>query len=261
MNKPVTLRLTRVFDFLGAHRVEDRVRHEIDRVIQRVVISLAVGVVTQVQEPQGNRLDVLVHATPWLAALYVGLSLLYARLIRARADAGVAAQYAFLVSDPLLTVLALMAAPELLAPLNIFLMVQIVRCGIRYGVRTLWLTWSVSVVCSALLLPLSDFWVMSQPLTLSHIAMLAITPLLFAPLIQQLHKTTDGLRRAATSDPLTGLGNRRRLSEQLAAAQSRGTAFGNDLFCQRFQQRRHVNPEATAQPFLQFLPGQSVDYF
>ncbi len=208
-------------DYFGAHRVDARARHEVDRVIQRILISVAVGLITFWQEPPDNRLGGLVETMPSLAVAYVLLSLAYWRVIHVDPDGAVGAQYAFLVTDPLVTVMALVASPALLAPLNIFLMVQIVRCGIRYGVRTMWLAWTVSVIASAVLLPMSDFWVPSQPLTLSHVAMLAITPLLFAPLITHLHRTTDELRRAATSDPLTGLGNRRMLSEHLAAAQAR----------------------------------------
>jgi diguanylate cyclase (GGDEF)-like protein len=226
--------LAAVYAYFGAHRVDRRGPHEIDRAIQRVIISLAVSLVTAWHEDDGGRLSALLAALPWLSLGYAVLALAYAWLIHRQPQAGVGAQYAFLVADPLLTVLALMAAPALLAPLNVFLMVQIVRCGIRYGVRTLWLAWGVSVLASAVLLPLSDFWVLAQPLTLSHIAMLLITPLLFAPLIASLHRSTLELRRAATSDPLTGLGNRRMLSEQLAAAQQRsrrqGTALALILF-------------------------------
>ncbi|MGY0195232.1 diguanylate cyclase domain-containing protein [Leptothrix sp. BB-4] len=205
----------------GAHRVDGRGRHEIDRVIQRIVITVAVGLVTFWQEPGTDRLAPIVPLMPWAALVYVLLSLAYWRVIRRRPDAAVGAQYAFLVVDPLVTVLALMAAPTMLAPLNMFLMVQIVRCGIRYGVRTLWLTWAVSLLASAALMPLSNFWTMAQPLTLSHIAMLVITPLLFAPLIASLHRATDDLRQAATSDPLTGLANRRMLGTHLQGARQR----------------------------------------
>jgi diguanylate cyclase (GGDEF)-like protein len=216
-------------DYFGAHRGPLRVRHEVDRAIQRVVISVLVGVVSLWHDHEASQMDLVVHAMPWLSAIYATLALIYWRVIRARADAAVAAQYAFILIDPVVTVLALAASPTLLAPLNMFLMVQIVRCGIRYGVRTLWLEWSVAVLASALLLPLSAFWTLAQPLSQSHIAMLLVTPLLFAPLIRQLHRATDELRAAATSDPLTGLGNRRLLSEHLRIAQERSRRDGTWL--------------------------------
>ncbi|MDP4299360.1 GGDEF domain-containing protein [Leptothrix discophora] len=216
-------------DYFGAHRGPLRVRHEVDRAIQRVVIGLLVALATLWHDHEASQMDLVVHAMPYFSVAYALLALLYWRVIRARPDAAVAAQYAFIVADPVLTVLALAASPTLLAPLNMFLMVQIVRCGIRYGVRTLWLEWSVAVLASALLLPLSAFWTLAQPLTQSHIAMLLVTPLLFAPLIRQLHRANDELRAAATSDPLTGLGNRRLLSEHLRIAQERSRRDGTWL--------------------------------
>ncbi len=242
-------------DHFGAHRVDGRARHEIDRAIQRLVISIAVGLVSTLHDHDATQLELVVDALPWLSGVYALLTLAYWRVIHRRPHGAVAAQYAFLLVDPLVTVLALMASPSLLAPLNMFLMVQIVRCGIRYGVRTLWLTWGVSVVASAVLLPQSSFWALAQPLTQSHIAMLLITPLLFAPLIASLHRATDELRTAATSDPLTGLGNRRMLSEHLAIAQERSrrddTALALILFdLDRFKAVNDVHGHARGDALL-----------
>jgi diguanylate cyclase (GGDEF)-like protein len=50
---------------------------------------------------------------------------------------------------------------------------------------------------------------------------MCFTPLLFVPLIDKLHSMTEELRQAATSDQLTGLGNRRMLSEHLRLARER----------------------------------------
>ncbi len=49
--------LAALYDYFGAHRVDGRGRHEIDRAIQRVIISLAVSLATARHEDDGSRLS------------------------------------------------------------------------------------------------------------------------------------------------------------------------------------------------------------
>lgn len=207
--------------YLGAHLVLHRDKHEIDRAVQRAVICSIIFVLTLWHACTSNGLPALVLTLPVVAAAYAGAALVYLRMIRALPGRGVMAQYVFIILDPVLTVVALAGMPLVLGPLNPLLLAQIVRCGIRFGVRTMWLTWAGAAAASVTLLPLSSLWLLREPMTQSYIVMLAITPILFGPLIRHGHRVTNDLRAAATSDPLTGLGNRRMLSEHLLLAQER----------------------------------------
>ncbi|MBK6616446.1 GGDEF domain-containing protein [Ottowia sp.] len=207
--------------YFGAHSAHLRDKHEVDRAIQRAVIGGAISIITMWFAHSHSETGSIVAALPYAAAAYAALAMIYLKIIQSRPNAAIAAQYLFILLDPALTVLALAGMPGVLAPINQLLVVQIVRCGIRYGVRTMWLTWAAAALSSMVLLPLNTFWSLAEPLTKSYITMLAITPILFGPLIKHLHRVSSELRSAATSDPLTGLGNRRMLSEHLRLAQER----------------------------------------
>ena len=207
--------------YIGAHLVPHRDLHEIDRAVQRVVIGLIMCALMTWHAFTSSGLAPVVLAFPVFAAAYAVAGLVYLKIIRARPNRGVMAQYVFIILDPVVTVLALAGMPVVLAPLNPLLLAQIVRCGIRFGIRTLWLTWGSAAIASVILLPWSGFWILREPLTQSYIVMLVITPILFGPLIRHGHRVTSDLRAAAMSDPLTGLGNRRMLFENLLLAQER----------------------------------------
>ncbi len=207
--------------YIGAHLVPHRDLHEIDRALQRAVISCIPFVLMVWQAFTSSGLGPVVLVLPVVATAYAAAALVYLKIIRTQPNRAVMAQYAFIVLDPVLTVLALAGMPLVLGCLNPLLLAQIVRCGIRFGMRTLWLTWGSAVVASVILLPLSGLWLLYDPLTQSYIVMLVITPILFGPLIRHGHRVTSDLRAAAMSDPLTGLGNRRMLFEHLILAQER----------------------------------------
>ena len=207
--------------YVGAHLVPHRDLHEIDRAIQRVVIGALMCALMTWQAFTSSSLAPGASTLPVFAAVYVVAALVYLKIIRARPNRGVMAQYIFIILDPVLTVLALAGMPLGLGPLNPLLLAQIVRCGIRFGIRTLWLTWGSAAIASVILLPWSGLWMLRDPLTQSYIVMLVITPILFGPLIRHGHRVTSDLRAAAMSDSLTGLGNRRMLFEHLLRAQER----------------------------------------
>jgi hypothetical protein len=67
----------------------------------------------------------------------------------------VALQYAYLVADPVVLMTGMVVDPHRLASLNPFLLIVIIRCGIRYGTRTMWLAWGVTAA-AALLTPADE---------------------------------------------------------------------------------------------------------
>jgi len=211
----------RFIEFVGAHDAPHREAHERDRARQRAMISLAFCAITG--------WDAWRNAEPALAALLVpATSLAYAlvalahlKLVLPRQRTGVASLYLFIVLDSVMTVVAFVGAPDTLGPLYPVLMVQIVRCGMRYGLRTLWLSWAAAALAALLLMPLSAYWTSQGLLLRSFVAMMGVIPLLFAPLVRTLHRVTAELRIAAGSDPLTGLSNRRMLDEHIRLARER----------------------------------------
>jgi signal transduction histidine kinase len=119
--------------------------------------------------------------------VYGVISFGYRAYLKRRPMGGVTLQYVFLVIDPLSLVLILVEDPQSFAFLNPFLLVVIVRCGIRYGIRTMWLVWSVAIVAAAALLPTSAYWRAETELTLTFVLILAFVPIFFPSLIRRVH--------------------------------------------------------------------------
>ncbi len=94
--------------------------------------------------------------------------------------------YVFLVLDPVMVVMVLASGAQTFAFLNPYLLFMIVRCGIRYGIRTMYLAWSTTLISSLILLT-SEFWRTNVELTLAFLLMLLLVPALFAPLIRRVH--------------------------------------------------------------------------
>ncbi|HMW24656.1 MAG TPA: GGDEF domain-containing protein [Burkholderiaceae bacterium] len=213
--------LQRFIDYVGAHNAQHRDAHERDRARQRAMISLAFSAITgwdAWRNPAPPLVEVLV---PLLSLAYAVVALAHLKLGLSRQRAGVASQYLFIVLDSVMTVVAFVGAPAMLGPLYPVLMVQIVRCGMRYGLRTLWLSWAAAALAALALMPLSAYWTGQVLLLRSFVAMMVVIPLLFAPLVRTLHRVTSELRIAAGSDPLTGLSNRRLLDEHIRLARER----------------------------------------
>lgn len=213
--------LQRFIGYVGAHNAQHVDAHERDRARQRAMISLAFSAITgwdAWHSPAPPPVEVLV---PVLSLAYALVALLHLKVVLARQRAGVLSQYLFIVLDSMVTVVAFVGAPAVLGPLYPVLMVQIVRCGMRYGLRTLWLSWAAAALAALALMPLSDYWTGQVLLLRSFVAMMVVIPLLFAPLVRTLHRVTAELRIAAGSDPLTGLSNRRLLDEHIRLARER----------------------------------------
>ena len=211
-----------IANYFGAHQVPGRVAHEKDRANQRlVVVTIFFAITLWVYYGQGQR-TMMLGFMPQVLALYCAATLLYRRAIVAKPERYVLSQYLFMVLDPAITVMVAITVPQIVAPvITMLLLMQIVRPGIRYGPRAMWLSWWVAALASAVLMLFSPFWVAQTQLLHAHAAMILLMPIVFGPLIRKLHNVTTELRAAATSDPLTGLGNRRILSEHLTLAQQR----------------------------------------
>lgn len=177
--------LLRLFEAIGAHRSPQRQVQEHDRARQRAVVGILLPLFwlakLQFGLPAGPPLWFVV------AGLAYGIgSLLYLRVL-GRLRAGAAGLlYAFLLLDPVFLVAVLFFDPEHLAFLNPFLLVVIVRTGIRYGIRTMYLSWSTTLAASLLLLG-SGFWRANVELFLAYMLMVVFGPVFFSSLIRRIH--------------------------------------------------------------------------
>ena len=153
--------------YVGAHLVPHRDLHEIDRAVQRAVIGSIMSALMVWHAITSSLVGTVVLALPVLAIAYAVAAVVHLKIVRAQPNRAVMAQYVFIVLDPVLTVIALAGMPLVLGPLNPLLLCQIVRCGIRFGMRTLWLTWSSAAIASVIFLPLSGLWLLREPLTQS----------------------------------------------------------------------------------------------
>ena len=216
-------------DYFGAHTVLHRDEHERDRARQRAVIAMVFALASGWAVWSAGADDGFERLVPWLSAAYAAYAMFHLKVMLSRARRGVLAQYVFIVLDSVLTIVAVTGAPTVLAAFYPVLMVQIVRCGMRYGIRTMWLSWGAGAAAAAMAMPASPFWMSEPQLLRSFAFMMIVIPLLFGPLIRRLHAATDELRAAAGSDALTGLGNRRMLEEHLKLARARSERDGNML--------------------------------
>ena len=176
--------LVRFADFFGAHRSPQKRAHERDRALQRAVVAWALALWWVGQYV----FDVSVRAAPWYVVccvVYGAIAIAYRHVVRT--EGGAVALYAFLIIDPIFSLGALVEDADTLAFLNPFLLVIIVRTGIRYGVRTMYLSLAVTLVACPILLA-SRYWERNVELTLAFILMLALVPAFFASLIRKIHQ-------------------------------------------------------------------------
>jgi len=178
--------LARVFEFIGAHHVAGRLVHERDRAIQRVFASLAVAILAGIDyffrhpsHPQDRVVLVM-------SLIYFSVSLAHRRFLSVYPERGIFVMYVFLVLDPVILVVVAFLDPETFAFLHPFLLVVIVRSGIRYGIRTMYLAWLATLATSTLLVA-SDFWRAHAELTFAFMLLLAFVPVFFASLIRRIH--------------------------------------------------------------------------
>ncbi|MEO8924874.1 MAG: HAMP domain-containing sensor histidine kinase [Caldimonas sp.] len=110
---------------------------------------------------------------------------MYRRIVRPHG--GVPALYAFLILDPCFLVGVLVQDPVRFAFLHPFLLVVVVRTGIRFGIRTMYLSLAATLLASTALLA-SSYWRENPELAQAFLLMLAFVPIFFSPLIRRIHK-------------------------------------------------------------------------
>lgn len=180
------IRFDRLAEYFGAHRVPDSAAQERERAQLRAAVCLGIGAVWFVKSLVGTVIAPPLWITLALGTLYSGAGYFYIRLLRDFTVRGVYFLYIFLALDPLFLIAVLIEDPRTFAFLNPFLLVVIIRSGIRYGIRTMYLAWGATLV-GAVFLPTSAFWRTELELTFAFLLSLAFPPMFFSSLIRRVH--------------------------------------------------------------------------
>ena len=173
-------------DYLGISSIPELQMHEKDRTLQRTVVCVAATIVWAIEGWIGRlELDLC-----WLG-LTISISYLLANLAyRGLSDLSRAASsawfYLFILADPLFFTSVLALDPRTFAFLHPFVLVIVVRTGIRYGLPAMYCSW-VPALAGALLLLTTRYWRTEIELTLSFFSMLLCVPLFFSSLIRRIH--------------------------------------------------------------------------
>lgn len=193
--------LPRFAEGIGAHRVPHRDIQERDRALQRGIVGIGLPSIWGLELLLGR----LTGPPLWFALLgvtYGVFSVAYRQFLRSiHEELARFLLYAFLVLDPIFLVGVLFFDAKVFAFLYPFLLVVIVRTGIRYGIRTMYLSWAIALVASTVLLT-NEFWRANVELSLSLLLMLAFVPLFFSSLIRRIHKVRTIEEERARSSAL-----------------------------------------------------------
>ena len=176
----------RLAEYFGAQDVPLREENERQRAVHRGVSSLGICVVWGIQcldgdsSWEGRRLVFLIILS------YGLISLIHACFLYAKRAQPVSLQYLFLLLDPIFLIVVMTEDPATFAFLTPFLLIVIVPSGIRYGIRTMYLSWVVTILAAPFLLT-NEFWRVNVEMTFSLFLMLAFVPMFFSTLIRRIH--------------------------------------------------------------------------
>jgi len=168
-----------------AHTAPARREHERNGAWPRIAGCLSVAAVWIYDHALG-RIDAAREILLAVDAVYLVLAVGYLLLLRRERQRGIAPLYFFLVGDALFLTAILALDPRSFAFADPLLFVVILRNGIHFGLRTMYLSWSVALVAS-LLFFVDPSWVDRIALVLTFFVTLALVPVFFASLIRRIH--------------------------------------------------------------------------
>ena len=179
----------RVDQYFGASKVPERAENEAERTVVRAIVVTIVWLLWSLELSAGDPGWTPARTVLLIVAIAYAIGAVAYRLYLHRHPArGLIFQYLFLVLDPSLLVLAIAQDADHLALLHPFLMIVIIRCGIRYGTRTMWLAWWAASITASIAMPLSEHWRTRPELSIAFALMLAFVPMFFNRLIRRVHQ-------------------------------------------------------------------------
>lgn len=176
------------FDYFGAHTAPERYEHEIDRAKQRLLfpfVLLPAGI--YVGHMVGSTTKGYFGLFSLIPMLYGVLSLVYLFYLRRNPTKGALPQYLFILCDPIVTIAAIAYEPGAFAWLAVFLLVVVTRTGLRFGTRTLILSWCSATVGAVTLLGITvneAVWISSKDTYMVLASTLLLGIPLFLPAIK-----------------------------------------------------------------------------
>lgn len=178
--------LARLAEYFGAHRVLESERQEREHAQLRGMVCLGISSIWVIRFLSGAFIPPPLWIILALGLTYSGVSFFYLRLLRLPGTEGTYFLYAFLILDPLFLIAVLVEDPRTFAFLNPFLLVVIIRSGLQYGVRTMYLAWGAALLGATFLLT-SEYWRSDLELALAFLLTLAFPPMFFSSLIRRVH--------------------------------------------------------------------------
>lgn len=178
--------LAKTSSYFGAQSVPALRLHERDRAMQRVVVCGIVGAIWCIEAWFGRFNQIQEYAALGFTMAYVATGLFYRQRGDFQSSTSLVLLYVFLVFDPVYLIVALTLDPITFGFLHPLVLVVIVRSGIRYGLRTMYLAWSTAVLATPILLT-NAFWRTEVELTLSFCLILISVPVFFSSLIRRVH--------------------------------------------------------------------------
>jgi signal transduction histidine kinase/CheY-like chemotaxis protein len=182
--------LQRAYGYFGAHKVADRLSHERDRGLQRMVLPLLTIVFYWIAKETGFLKEPIAPSFFVFYCMYSVAAAIYLLALRSYTRGLVAAQYLFIVFDPLFPILAVVMSPELFGYIVVLLVAMPARCGIRYGLRTFWLEWWCAVIWFLLALAILPSARATPVVLLLGMTILLSVPL-FVPLIRAARRAHE----------------------------------------------------------------------
>lgn len=179
-----------VFGFLGAHTVLNKAEHERDRAWQRVAIGLfLVPLSIQIGHATAATTKLPTDSLSLLSIAYGAANLIYLAYLRVRPHDGVIAQYTFILLDPIVTMAVIAWEPSVFSWFSVLLLLEVVRCGVRFGIRTMVLEWAVAAASAAMFMLRDGFLSSNASTAFIILAFLAFGVPSFIPLIRIQHRT------------------------------------------------------------------------
>ncbi len=178
--------LSKASRYFGAQSVAALRPYERDRATQRVIVCSIVAGIWCIQSWLGRFNAIQDYLALGFTIVYVVSSLLYRRRAGDDPRRGTVWLYAYLVADPAYLIAVLALDPGTFALLHPLVLVVVVRSGIRYGLRTMYLAWGAAVIATPLVLT-NPYWWSEIELTLSFFLMLLSVPVFFSSLIRRIH--------------------------------------------------------------------------
>ncbi len=190
---------------LQLERVPDIHLQERERAKTRAFVWIGICAVWLLGHSFAQPLAASTWAIFLFGSLYLALTLIHSHFTNCRHPISTLVIGASLVIDPTFLIVLLATNPARFALLNPLVLFVIVRSGLRYGIRGMYLSWYAALASTPLLLT-SSFWRGNLELLAAFVVLLAAVPVFFSSLVRRVHNArtieADRARLVAVNEAL-----------------------------------------------------------